>query len=135
MRYGEDPDLKGDVLLVSRGASSLVAKEAARMRNNEFLQVALQSPVAQQIMGIEGVAEVLRGTVKQLDHNPDKVVPPLPVLRMRMAQQQQIAMQQAAMMAQQPGQPGQSGPGGDQKKPGGEQLQDGTPTTDNYSAR
>jgi hypothetical protein len=123
MRYSEDEELKGDVKIVARGAMSLVNKEAAQVRNNEFLQLALNSPVAQQIMGIEGVAEVLRGSAKQLNHNADKIVPPLPVLRQRLAEQQMIAMQQAAV--QQPEDP----------NAGGEQLMDGAPTTDTYSPK
>ncbi len=135
MRYGDDPDLKGDVVIVSRGASSLVAKEAAQQRSNEFLQVALASPQVGQIIGQEGLAELLRPIVKRLDLNADKVVPPLQVLRQRMAEQ---AQQQMLMMAQQggaPGQPGQPGaPGGTPAKPRpGEQLQNGAPTTDQFS--
>ena len=125
MMYSDDEDLKGDVKIVARGAASLITKEAAQVRNNEMLQVALNSPIAQQIMGIEGVAELLRGAVKTLDHNPDRVVPPLPVLKQRMAEQQMAAI--AAAGAQ---------PGGTPEEPGGgENLQDGTPTTDNYSPR
>jgi len=123
MRFGDDPDLKGDVKIVARGASSLVTKESAQQRNNEFLQVALTSPVAQQIMGIEGVSELLRGAAKTLDHNPDRVVPPLAVIKQRMAEQQQ---QMLAMQAPQPQQPG---------KPSEENLQDGSPVTDNYSPK
>ena len=126
MRFGDDPELKGDVKIVARGASSLVAKESAQVRNNEMLTVALNSPVAQQIMGIEGVAELLRSTVKTLDHNPDKIVPPLPVLRQRMAQQAEAQMV-AAAQAQQQGTPPKPG--------GGENLRDGSPTTDNYSPK
>lgn len=131
MRYGEDQDLKGDVVIVSRGASSLVAKEAAQQRSNEFLQVALGSPVVAEIIGHEGMAELLRPIVKRLDLNADKVVPPLQVLRQRMAEQaQQLMLQNAAGMPGQPGAPGQGAP---MKKPGGEQLQDGTPTTDRFA--
>lgn len=123
MRYGDDPDLKGDVVIVSRGASSLVAKEAAQQRSNEFLQVALGSPIVGQILGQEGIAELLRPIVKRLDLNADKVVPPLQVLRQRMAEQLMLQQQQAM-------QPQGAVPG---KKPGGEQLQDGSPTTDQFA--
>lgn len=126
MRYSDDPELKGDVSVVARGAASMVAKESAQVRTNEFLQVALTSPIVQQILGVEGVAELLRPTVKRLDMNPDKVVPSLAVLRQRMAEaemQQQQQMQQQQMLAQQGAQP---------KKPGGEQLQNGAPVTDHF---
>ena len=130
MRYGDDPDLKrGDTKIVARGAASLVAKDAAQVRNNEMLQLALNSPVAQQIMGIEGVAELLRSSVKTLDHNPDKLVPPAPVLRQRMADMQAQQMAQMAAMGDAPAGPGQP------KKPGGENLRDGRATTDNFSPK
>lgn len=121
-RYGEDVDFKGDIAIMARGALSLQTKEAAQVRNNEFLQIALNSPVAQQIMGIEGVAEVLRGTVKGLDRNPHKIVPTEAVLKKRMAEMQMGQMAQAAQGAQ--GAPG---------APPAEQLTNGAPTSDHFS--
>lgn len=118
MRYGDDPDLKGDVQIVARGAASLVAKEAAQQRTNEFLQLALTSPQVLEVTGMQGLAELLRSVVKRLDINPDKVVPSQAVLRQRQAEQAQAML----MAPQQPAKPG-----------GGEQLQDGTPTTDRFS--
>ena len=50
MRYSEDPDLKGDVKVVAKGANALVVKEAAAQRRNEMMQIALTNPMAQQIM-------------------------------------------------------------------------------------
>jgi hypothetical protein len=130
MRYGDDPDLKGDINVIARGASSLSTKEAAQVRMNEFLQVALQSPIVQQILGIEGVAELLRPTVKRLDVNPDKVVPSTPILRQRQAEalQQQLLAIQAGMV---PGANGEQQ--GSPKKPGGgEKLQNGAPVSDHF---
>ena len=129
MRYSDDPELKGDVSVVARGAASMVAKESAQVRTNEFLQVALTSPMVQQILGVEGVAELLRPAVKRLDMNPDKVVPPLAVLRQRMAEMEQQQMQQQQMQQQQMMLEQQ---GAQPKKPGGEQLQNGAPVTDNF---
>ena len=123
MRYSDDPELKGDINVVARGAASLVAKDSAQVRTNEFLQVALSSPAVQQIVGLEGIAELLRPAVKRLDMNPDKVVPPLAVIRQRAAEQMAL---QLSMGAQQP----QLG-----EKPGGDQeLMDGSPVVDNFSA-
>lgn len=122
MRYGDDPDLKGDVRIRGRGAEALVTKEAAIQRANEFLQIAAAYPALQQMMGVEGLAELARPMVRRLDVNADRVIPPIPVLRQRMAQEAQ------QMMALQ----GPPGAGGSPAKPGGEQLQDGTPTTDRF---
>lgn len=97
MRYGDDPDLKGDVKIVARGAMSLQTREAAQQARAQFLQTTA-NPFDMQIVGIDGRAEILRETVKSLDMpNPDKVVPPLPILKQRQAvqQQQQMAMMQA----------------------------------------
>ena len=99
MRYSDDPDLKGDVKVISRGAMSLAVKEAAQVRRNEFLQ-ATANPIDMQIIGMEGRAEVLRQTVKTLDMNADKVVPPVAVLKERAAMQQAQQAQQAAQQQQ-----------------------------------
>jgi hypothetical protein len=77
MLFAEDPSIKGDVRVQARGAKSLIAKETAMVRRNEFLQQTM-NPVDLQITGIEGRAEVLRETAKGLDMNVDKVVPALP---------------------------------------------------------
>ena len=75
LRYSEDPDLIGDVAINARGASSLVVKESEALRRNEFLQLVLNSPMAQQIVGMDGAAELLRGAAMNLNTNPDKIVP------------------------------------------------------------
>jgi hypothetical protein len=131
MRYGDDPDLKGDINIIARGATSLVVKEQAQVRQNQFLQVALQSPIVQQVIGMEGIAELLRQSAKTLDLNPDHIVPPIEILKQRMAQQQQIAAQQQMMLNQQNGQ-AQAG-GTPPAQSGGAQLQNGAPVTNNFA--
>jgi hypothetical protein len=121
MRYAEDPDLKGDVQIIARGAASLIIKEQAQMRQNQFLQIALSSPVVQQVVGVEGIAELLRQGAKTLDLNPDKIVPPVEILKARMQQ-----AQAAQMMAPPPGAPAPQ-----QKETG--QLQNGAPVTNNFA--
>lgn len=124
-RYSNDPDFKGgDINIVVLGAMSLVAREAAQQRVIEYL-AATANPIDSQILGIEGRAELHRQVVKRLDVNPDKVVPTQAQLRQRMAEAAMAQIVAANQAAPQPGQ---------QKKPGGgENLQDGTPTTDNFS--
>lgn len=92
LRYSDDPDLVGDVSIVAKGASSLVVKEAEAVRRNEFLQVVLNSPVAQQIVGMDGAAELLRGQAKHLSGNVDRIVPDRKQIS-TMEQQQQIIAQ------------------------------------------
>lgn len=129
MRYSDDPSLKGDVGIVARGASSLLARDAAAVRRNEFLQTTA-NPIDMQIVGVEGRAALLREAAKNLDVDPDKVVPPMDVLRQRLAA--------TAMLAAPQGQQGPSASGGTPAVPGGpspsgQTLMDGAPVTDNFS--
>jgi hypothetical protein len=153
MRYGEDNSLKGDVSVVARGTLALLAQEAAQVRRNEFLQLVLNSPVAQNISGVEGVAALMREGAKTLDMDVDKIVPNASTLKRRMFEQQVAAQQQAAagqvVPPAQPGGPGQppSGPasappttfpkkptlGAGPMSPNGQALQTGRPTTDHFS--
>lgn len=108
MRYSADPDLIGDVNIVARGALSLVAKEAAAVRRAEFLQMILQSPVAQQVVGVQGVGELLREGARMLDMNPNKIVMTREQIdqmlqQQQMMQQQMMQMQAAQAQASPPG--------------------------------
>lgn len=123
MRFETDPDLKGDVCIEARGSKSLIAKESAQVRRNEFL-MATNNPTDMQIVGVEGRAAVLREVAKGLDMDTDKIVPPIEILRQKFA-----AM--AALNAP----PGQ---GGSPPAPGSSQtneqtLMDGSPINDNMS--
>jgi hypothetical protein len=111
---------------VARGSNSIVAKETAQVRRNEFLQ-ATANPIDMQIMGIDGRATLLRETARQLDVNPDDVVPPREKLRVA----QQI---QAMMQAGQPPQQQMPGPGAPAGSPVQNQqmLSNGAPITDNF---
>lgn len=117
-----DPALKsGDLRVEAEGARSLVAKEQTQMRRNEFLQIALNSPVAQQVIGMDGAAALLREGAKGLDMATDQIVPSIETLRQRWLAQ---AQQQGA----QPPQPGQA------EAPGsGQQLMDGAPVANNFA--
>jgi len=96
LRYASDPDLIGDVQIVARGAMSLVVKEAESVRKTEFLRLVLESPVAQQIVGLPGTAELMRDLAGNLNTNVDRLVPS----REDVVKQQAAAQQQAMMMQQ-----------------------------------
>lgn len=115
LMYSPDKALTGDVKVVARGALSLIAKEAAQVRLNEFL-AATANPIDMQIVGLDGRAELLRQAVKRLDINGDRVVPSATTVKLRAAQAQ---MQQ---MAQQP----------PQAQGSGQNLMDGSPTVDAF---
>jgi len=98
LRYSEDSDLIGDVQIVARGAMSLVVKEAESVRKTEFLRLVLESPTAQQIVGLPGTAELLRDLAGNLNTNVDRLVPS----REEVQKQQEMAQrQQQEMMAMQ----------------------------------
>jgi len=95
LRYSQDPDLIGDVKIVAKGAMSLVVKEAEAVRKQEFLNLIMTSPVAQQIVGLPGTAELLRDMAGNLNTNVDKIVPTREAIEQQLRQQM---MQQQAMM-------------------------------------
>ena len=128
MQHADDPDLKGDVNIVARGANSLVVKDAAQVRRNEFLQVVLASPVVQQIVGVQGIAALLHEQAKTLDMDADSIVP----------SPEALALKQLEMMQQAVQPPVAEGEGGRQRANGGQsneqQLMTGEPVQDNMGA-
>ena len=113
--------IKGDLNVVATGALSFMVKDTAQQRRIELLRETA-NPFDMQILGVDGRAAVLRETAQTLDMNTDDVVPPLSVVRMRLAQAQmaQAAQQAGAEQAQKP--QGQKG----------RRLMDGTPATDTF---
>jgi hypothetical protein len=106
-------ELKGDENIDVRGAATVMAKEAERTRQLEFLQLTA-NPIDMQILGIEGRAEVLRHVANDLGLMGTPVVPTREQMLER--QQQALAAQQAAAQAGAP--PGQAGGGGGPGQPG-----------------
>lgn len=111
LRYNQDPDTVGDVQIIARGASSLVVREAEAIRRNEFLQLVLNSPVANQIVGNAGTAELLRDAAKNLNMNVDRVVPDRGQLTTIEEQQALIQQLQQQLMMLQGQMPQQGAPG------------------------
>lgn len=112
MLYDEDESIKGDCQVVARGAVSLMQLESLQLRRNEFL-ASTANPIDQQIVGVEGRAEILRETAKGLELDTNRVVPSRDKLKM-VTLNQQAAQQQAA-------------------GPNGEVLANGQAVTDNFS--
>lgn len=83
MLYGEDPDIKGDLVVKAKGAATLVVKEVAQMRRNDFLNIVLNSQVLQRIIGDDGVAAVAREVAGTLEMDKN-VVPPEDELQQRL---------------------------------------------------
>ena len=123
MQYADDPDLKGDVNIVAQGANSLVVKDAAQQRRNEFLQLAVSNPIVQQVVGMEGIAALLHEQAKTLDMDADEIVPTPEIMQLRQMQQ----------MMQQPQAPQDAGQGARRRaspEANQQKLMTGEPVTD-----
>lgn len=106
MRYETDPDLKGDITVVAKGAEGMMQKEQAQVRRNEFLNIVGQNQQFSQIVGPSGIAALLREAAKTLGMDVDKIVPSEEMVRVNQAQaqqQQNMQMQQQAQSAPQSG--------------------------------
>ena len=124
MRYVPDADIKGDLQIVARGAMSLVTKDTAQVRRNEFLQ-ATANPIDMQIIGLDGRAALLREAAKTLDMNTEDIIPAASTVKLRAAQAQMQAQMQAAQGV--PPEQAQQG-----QPPQKRQLMNGAPATDNF---
>jgi hypothetical protein len=128
MMFADDPELKGDVQIVARGATSIMLKESAQVRRNEFLATVAQNPVLSQIVGMEGIATLLRESAKTLDMpNVDKIVPNLD--KVKLMQMLQANLQ--AAQAQSQGQEAEKS--ASRPNNSGQELTNGAPVTDNFS--
>jgi len=74
MLYDKDMSIKGDVKIIARGATALLAKEQTQMRRAEFLNMT-NNEVDMSIMGVEGRLEVLRSAADLLDLESGTIVP------------------------------------------------------------
>ena len=122
LMYAPHKQLRGDVNIVARGALSLLVKETAQVRRNEFLR-ATANNIDMQIIGVKGRAALLRESAKSLDMDVDDIVPDEAVMK---AQENQARLQ---MLAQAQAQQGAAGAPGAQ---GGEMLMDGAPVSDQF---
>jgi hypothetical protein len=72
MLYGDNPAIKGDLVIRAKGAATLMVKEVAQMRRIEFLG-ATNNPTDLQILGIDGRAAVLREVSNTLEMDKNVV--------------------------------------------------------------
>lgn len=108
--YDRFPELEGDIRIVARGATSVMAREQMALRRNEFM-AATANPIDMQIIGVDGRAYMLREMAKSLEMDTDRIAP-----NPQMAQQM-MAMQGQAGQPGVGGMPGQPGQGGSQPAP------------------
>lgn len=88
MKFDEDPEIKGDSKVITKGSSVLIAKEVNKQRMNELLAIT-NNEVDLGIIGTDGRAEVLRQIFKQADM--EGVVPEREVMQQQLAAQQKAA--------------------------------------------
>lgn len=68
----------GDVRVVAKGTSSLIAKEQQATRMAELLSITA-NPIDVQIMGMEGRRALLKQVVKTHEADPNEIVPEMPL--------------------------------------------------------
>lgn len=91
------PELEGDIRIVARGATSVMAREQLAIRRSEFL-AATANPIDAPIMGADGRGYLLREQAKGLELDTDRI----------------IGVKALPMADGQPGQPGAGGMPGQQ---------------------
>lgn len=115
MMYSQDNSIKGDVQVVTRGALSLLVKEQTMVRRQQFVQMASTNQNIMAIIGFQGLAKVLRGTIGSIDMDADDIVPDEETMAMREAAMAQINALQAGQPGGEPGDGRKQLPSGQQK--------------------
>ena len=85
----------GDIKIIARGSSALVAKEQKQMRMVEVLQMVLASPQLETLAGLPGIADIFRKVLQGVDIGVDDVVPTNEEIRVMQKQQAEAAAQMA----------------------------------------
>lgn len=98
MLYNPDESIKGDCIIVPRGAAAILIKESAQTRRTNFLAMTA-NPIDMEIIGVKGRAALLREVASAMELPVDEVVPSEEDLEKR--QEQQAQAQQQAMQAEQ----------------------------------
>jgi len=71
--FFNDPEyFVGDIKIIARGSSALIAKEQAAVRRNELLQIVVSSPPVLEIIGQVGLASMLKEIFKAGDFKDDE---------------------------------------------------------------
>lgn len=100
MLYNPDESIKGDCIVVPRGAAAILIKDMAQQRRMQFLGMTA-NPIDMQIIGMRGRASILRETAAAMEL-PADVVPSGEELLQReqeaAAQAEQQMQQQAEQM-------------------------------------
>jgi hypothetical protein len=102
MLYNPDQSIKGDCIVVPRGAAAILIKESAQQRRTQFLGMVTQSPVLTGIIGPKYIANIVREVATAMELPPNSVPSEDEVEQQieQQAQQAQAQQQAAAQMEQ-----------------------------------
>lgn len=75
MLYDDDESIKGDVTVDPQGILAMIIKEQMASQRMEYL-AATANPIDQEIMGMEGRANLLRAAAEPLQMGPREIIPP-----------------------------------------------------------
>ena len=97
--FFSDPEYhQGDVKVIARGSTAMIAKEQAAVRRNELLQIVVGSPAVLNIVGQAGLASMLREVFQMADFKDEDIVPEKREMLQREKQEQMALQQQQALL-------------------------------------
>lgn len=76
MLYDDDENKIGDINIVARASEHLIVAESLQLRRTEFMNMLMSSDILTQIVGMKGLAALLREQARGLKMPTDEVVPP-----------------------------------------------------------
>jgi hypothetical protein len=112
MIYNKDQSIKGDNIIVPRGAAAILIKESAQQRRLQFLTLTTGNPILAQLLGPKYIMNIVRDVATAMELPEDSVPGPEEVEQKAQAdakaaedaQKQQMAMIQAQEQAKVQGQ-------------------------------
>ena len=96
MLYNDDESIKGDNIIVPRGAAAILIRESAQQRRLQFLTLTA-NPIDSQIITAKYRAALLRQVAESLELPVDEVVPSNEELDAQAAAAQQMQQEQMAL--------------------------------------
>ena len=100
MIYSKDQSIKGDCIIVPRGANAILIKESAQTRRTQFLSIVSSNPLLAQIVGEDGIAALLREVATAMELPVDDIVPDDEAMQKRRADAAQAAQAQQQAQAE-----------------------------------
>jgi hypothetical protein len=96
MLYNPDESIKGDCVVVPRGAAAILIKETAQQRRMQFLGLTAENQLLAQVVGAKGVAALARELAEAMELPVDDIVPDDDELAKRQQQEAEAMQKQQA---------------------------------------